>query len=161
MRKQCQPKWDQPGTQCAFRHSRFDTLISLDTNRHWEKSIQSPASRGSSVNNVVIGLWVGQLVNLDSIPGRGRYFSLLCNVHTRSRTQLASYPMVTIGSFPGSKVAAVMALTTDQECSELHNHSCLVFMAWCLSKPSLLTNLLQVCPWKVCNYSAGQETPLS
>lgn len=106
-------------------------------------------------------LWAGKLVNVDSIPGRDRYFSLQCNVHTGSMAHLTSYSMVTTGFIPGGKVAAAaaMKLTTDQECGGLLIHSHYVFMAWCFSKPSLLTNLRQVWPWKVCNYTAGQETP--
>jgi hypothetical protein len=93
--------------------------------------------------NTVTELWAGQLVNLDSILDR--CFSLRCNVHTDSIAQLTSYPMVTIGSIPVSTcivaAAAAMKLTR-----ELLIHSHYVFMVWYLSEPSLLTNLLQVCP---------------
>lgn len=87
-------------------------------------------------------------MNVDPIPARDRYFSLQSNVHTGSIAHLTSYSMVTTGFIPGGKAAAAaaMKLTTDQECRELLIHSHYVFMAWCLSKPSLLTNLCQVCP---------------
>jgi hypothetical protein len=79
---------------------------------------------------------------MDSIPGKDRYFSLRCNVHTSSIAQLTSYQVVTIGSVPGGKVAAAasMKLTTDQEYRELLIHSHYVLMTWCLNKPILPTN---------------------
>jgi hypothetical protein len=47
----------------------------------------------------------------DSIPGRGKIFSLLHSIQTDSRTHLASYLMGTEGSFSKGKVARAMKLT--------------------------------------------------
>jgi hypothetical protein len=57
----------------------------------------------------------------DSIPVRGKKFSLLLSVQTGSRAHPASYPIGTGGSFPGGKAARGVKLTTPPSSAEVKN----------------------------------------